>query len=317
MILKRVILGAVVALLLTGAATAAPSVPAEVREAVNVLYNASMQATVDEEAPGPAPVFVAPARMFRKVEVNGDGAPDWRVDFERAENASFFCGTGGCQQQVWVSRRGGGYILAFDTNVREFALRRVKGERVLDVDFHGTTCGGYGAQECDRRYVWDPRLQRFIERINRKGGTWLEAGPASVIVTPAGAAPPEAFVQINRFKAICTAVGGELRDEAGSYNDLPDLNGDGVRDWVIGTAYSSCAMGETGRDTPSLPLTILVSRQDGTFSVAFDELQPRWGIELGAAAHVITFEGPDCSFDGTGCIRVVWRWDGERLVRTP
>jgi hypothetical protein len=103
------------------------------------------------------------------------------VDYEEAQNPSLFCGTGGCRRQIYVSRDGG-YVLAFDRVIRLFKIRKAKGRRLLDLDFHGSTCGGAGVEECPRGYVWNETLGRFIERPNVKGGPGKDSPPVPTVI---------------------------------------------------------------------------------------------------------------------------------------
>lgn len=298
-------------------AAAAAMPPPAVLRPVEALYTERHQEMVDPEQPDAFRIAMPP-EMFSRVDVNGDGVTDWKVDYEAAQNPSLFCGTGGCLLQVYVSRDGG-HVLAFDRVVRQFKLRKAKGRRLLDLDFHGSTCGAAGVEECPRGYVWDEALGRFLERPNAKGGTWLEGGPSPLVSTPVAAAPPAVRAQLERRAGFCAAAGGKLpEDEPVAFNDLPDLNGDGVRDWVVGTYYDYCDMGETGRDSPPIPTVILISK-GGDFVVGFEAAEANWGVDLAPTPTFMTIEGDeDCAFrKERPCVHVPWRWNGERLVRTP
>jgi len=314
---KRVFLGVAAAVVSACSLAAAAAVPEAVRKPVEAYYTEQHQDMVDPDEPNGF-VISMPSRIFSKVDINGDGVADWKVNYEVAQNPSFFCGTGGCQQQLYVSRNGG-YVLAFDRTIRIFKLRKAKGERLLDIDFHGSTCGGAGVEECPRGYVWNEALGRFIERPNAKGGTWLQMGPSPLVPTPLSAAPAEVKAQLDKRAAFCAAAGGKAPEgEETAFNDLPDLNSDGVRDWVVGTYYDYCEMGESGRDSPPIPTVILISKGGG-FVVGYEATQDSWGIDLAPAPTFKTVEGADgCHFSKTKpCVYVPWKWDGERLVRTP
>lgn len=284
------------------APVAAQPVPEGVLAPVTTYHRQEMQVVIDPEFPD-AVKTDPPRAMFSRIDVNGDGVPDWRVDYEKAANASLFCGTGGCLQQVYVSRKGG-YVLAFSRTAGTFALSRAKGERVLDLDFHGSVCGGAGVDECKRRYAWDEASGRFLERPNKKGQTWLEDGPARPVDLSADDAPSAAIAQVERRVATCKAVGGTFAADENPFNDLPDLNGDGVRDWVVGSYYDTCDGVDNG---PALPVTILVSRGPD-FVVGHEGGDARWGIDLAPSPHLVTFENDK---------PVPWRWNGEKLEPTP
>ncbi len=296
---------------------AAAAVPEAVRKPVEAFYTEAHQDMVDPEEPNGFQIEM-PNEMFSRVDVNGDGVTDWMIDYEAAQNPSFFCGTGGCRRQVYVSREGG-YVLAFDRVIRLFKIRKAKGQRLLDLDFHGSTCGGAGVEECPRGYVWNETLGRFIERPNAKGGTWLQGGPSPLVSTPLSAAPAAVKAQLARRAAFCAAAGGTAPEgEEAAFNDLPDLNGDGVRDWVVGTYYDYCEVGETGKDSPAIATVILVSKS-GDFVIGFEATEANWGIDLAPTPTFKTLEGADdCAFrEEKPCAHVPWRWNGERLVRAP
>lgn len=318
MFVKRVIMGLVAAAVSACSLAAAAGTPPEaVRKPVEALYVEEHQSMIDPEEPNGFKIDM-PSEMFSRVDVNGDGVADWLVNYEAAQNPSFFCGTGGCRRELYVSRDGG-YVLAFARTVRLFKIRKAKGRYLLDLDFHGSTCGGAGVEECPRGYVWDEALGRFIERPNARGGTWLEGGPSPLVETSPAAAPAAVRTQLERRASFCAAAGGKLpEDDEAAFNDLPDLNGDGVRDWVVGTYYDYCEMGDTGKDSPPIPTVILVSK-GGDFVVGFEAPQASWGIDLAPTPTFMTIEGAeDCAFNKkTPCAHVPWRWNGERLVRTP
>lgn len=299
-------------------APAAPPVPDAVRKPVEAYYAENLKNMVDPEQPD-AFKIAAPPEMYSRIDVNADGVADWMVDFEKAQNPSFFCGTGGCQRQLWVSRQGG-YVLASERTVGGLTLGKAGNERIVDIEFHGSTCGGAGADECLRRYAWDEARGRFIERPNRKGDGWLEDGPSPLVGTPLAGLPTEVRAQLDRRVGICKAVpGAAYRLEESPFNDLPDLNGDGIRDWVVGTSYDTCDLSEAaeGAQSPPLPVTILISK-DGGFVVARESEDGMWGVDLLPTPHYATLEGEEtCRFTEAGCKRVPWRWDGTKLVRTP
>jgi hypothetical protein len=314
---KRVFLGLAAAVVSACTLAAAAAVPEPVRKPVEAFYTREHQDMVDPDEPNGFRIQM-PSGIFSKVDVNDDGVTDWMIDYERAQNPSLFCGTGGCLRQVYVSRDGG-YVLAFDRVIRQFKLRRAKGQRLLDLDFHGSTCGGAGVEECPRGYVWDEHTGRFIERPNARGGTWLQGGPSPLVATPASAAPRAVQNQLQRRAAFCAAAGGKAPEgEDSVFNDLPDLNGDGVRDWVVGSYYDYCEMGETGKDSPPIPTVILISK-GGDFVVGFEGAEVNWGVDLAPTPTFKTVEGADdCAFqEEKPCARISWRWNGEMLVRTP
>lgn len=304
---------AALAVALPVSACAASGPPKAVLDAVAPDYAEIMAGMYDEtdpDSPRPGP---PPRKMFSPVDINGDGVKDWRVDFEHAQNPSFFCGTGGCQQKLFVSRPDGSYALVFASNMREMTFGKLRGEQIIDLDFHGSTCGGAGSEECPRRYAWDETAGRYVERINKMGSGWLSGGTRVLVDLPTTVFPDAVKAQRQRRVALCKTAGGTYKLDELLPFDLPDLNGDGVRDWVVGASYDYCDMGETGRDSPAMPVTILVSQPDGGFIVGWEQVDPDWGIELGAPNRLATLVGENCHFGDKPCAKSFWRWTGTRF----
>ena len=102
-------------------------------------------------------VKLNPAFISEK-DVNGDGVKDYVLDygeFECGGSVSYFCGTGGCLTQVFVSLSNGGYVKVLDQNVRDIKFRNVRGQPAIALDLHGSACGKVGAAACRRTLVWD------------------------------------------------------------------------------------------------------------------------------------------------------------------
>lgn len=317
--MRLAVVGLLAALLSPVAVTAcaAATPPDAVRAAVAPEYAqimAGMYDDTDPASPRPGP---PPNAMFSAHDLNGDGLKDWRVDYEHAQNPSFFCGTGGCRQQLFMAQPGGGYRLVFDSLLRELKFGKAKGEFIMDVDFHGSVCGRAGVEECPRRFGWDSVAGRYLERVNRKGSGWLPGGSLPLIPLPASTWPAAVKQQIERRTALCKAADGvyDLSDHA-PY-DLPDLNGDGVRDWVVGGSYDYCNMGETGKDSPAMPITLMISQPGGGFTSGWEQTDAAWGVELGATNRLATVIGDDCFASTTPCAKAYWRWTGSRFEKQP
>lgn len=314
--MKRFVIGLAAALVSAGAVLAASQPPGVVRQAVQHQIDTAMAPDPEDadDADQPPPPK-APGAMFRRVNVNNDGVDDWAVDFEKAPNASYFCGTGGCVQQVYVSDGAGGFSLAFDTNVRQFKLRRLKGQTVIDVDFHGSTCSGFGVDPCPRGYRWDTAAARFLERP-LGAATFLISGPSRPTLLPEASLPSPVRALLGDKVRACKAIGRDYPYQDAFFTDVSDLNGDGVRDWVVGGGYDSCAYVE-GVDAPdpAFGVVVFVSTPSG-FVRAYEADTPAWGLDLaGPHARFVTLSGAEeCGLDGKDCQRTYWRWDGTALV---
>ncbi|RYF89633.1 MAG: hypothetical protein EON95_18430 [Caulobacteraceae bacterium] len=310
---------------LTVLALATPSIaapPKAISDTVNALVaERAVEGWTPEEAADPANVparlKIAPPAMFKQVDVNGDRLADWQVSFEKAPNPSMFCGTGGCKIQLYASQADGSYRLVFDSLFREFALKGPKSGRYVDVDFHGSACGGYGVTPCPRRYGWDAALGRFVERPDSEGRTLLVFGSRNPVETPLNAAPPEIAAQVARRDSLCRAAGGTFATNEADYADLPDLNGDGRRDWIVGTWDSCNFEGDIPDDAPLLPTTVLVTGPGG-LTPALEGVFT-WQIDIARSpARFDTIErNDDCSTEDATCKITPMAWDAASRTLVP
>ena len=288
-------------LLLAGCATAPPELVARVQEDIK-----------DDMPPVP------PAgRLFSQVDISADGVPDWRVDYERQGMA--WCGTGGCPQKLFVSRPGGGHILAFEEQVRQFALRAAPGGTVLDIEIHGTNCGLSGVNDCHRSFRWDEALGRFIEQPNPQGDGRL-AGPLFQTLPVAAADyPPAVGAALSELTAACERAGGLY--DGGLVTRSPDLTGDGQPDWIVGSEYSGCIRrGPDGEAAPVAEAGLRVVSGD-TVILSLDG--PVHAVDVGAtpATFIRVTTAEDCGgYDQQGCMETPYRWDaaaGRLIPGTP
>jgi hypothetical protein len=98
------------------------------------------------------PKFVA------EKDINGDGVKDYILDygyFVCGESFVMFCGTGGCQTQVFASLDDGSYALVLDEQVRKLAFRKLKGRPAMVIDLHGSQCGRGGPDACGMTLYWN------------------------------------------------------------------------------------------------------------------------------------------------------------------
>lgn len=178
-----------------------------------------------------------PSGVLTAVEVNGDGRADWLI---RWPESAQFCGTGGCETSLYISD-GEGFVRAFDRQVLRLDIRRVDGEMRLEAWLHDLECS-QGQDVCLRAWAWDPAAGRLQERpssdgISRMTGT----APVDLGEAPDGTpnlpqwTPPALEALRVQSRVWCPAVnepdGHFLRQ--GTLYDIPDLNGDGLRDWVF------------------------------------------------------------------------------------
>lgn len=204
-----------------------------------------------------------PARLATQVSVTPSG-DDWVIDYEKTGDFNW-CGTGGCTRELYVARDGG-HRLAFREQVIDWRLKASSAgaPAVLDIDIHGAICAADGSQPCLRRYVWNEAAGRLDEAVNREGFGYLVGPLFQPVPIDEALYPSVVRDEIARRNALCHAAGGLV--DAGEYSAVtsPDLNGDGQRDWIVGSKYTDCASatGQT-EGMPSMGLSVIVSGQDG------------------------------------------------------
>lgn len=289
-----------VALLSLGGAVASPpkALVDQVRSEINDEAFTEDNDPIPVQEPGP--------KMFKRVDVNGDGIVDWQVDFG---NFAGWCGTGGCRQELWLGRADGGVTRVFGTQVREFKLKRRKTGAVVDVDFHGSVCGLTGVEECPRRFVWDSAEGAFVQTVNARGDGFLAGIPAPPVETDLKTAPPEIQAEAKALVDLCAIAGGK-RETPPDIGRLPDINGDGIREWYIGSQYPDCQDMTEPSGAPE-DLLIMVSQPNGPFTLAYGVNDPDIGFDISTKpATVVQFERPEsCELTAKTCPRKPMRWD--------
>jgi hypothetical protein len=225
----------------------APRPPAEVAAAVS--------ADLAQYDPSLAAIERWPDGAARAVNVSPDGIADWVIDFE-AFGFPAWCGTGGCRRQLWVSREGR-HVLAFDAQALEFVLRPAAESTVIDVELHGVYCNGTGADPCPRAFTWNAATGRLDETANRAGSTLLNGSLFQPVPVDPAALPPPVAAARESARQACVAAGGRYEEFDTSVASVPDLDGDGQRDWIVDGSLTYC---ETDAGTaPTAPVRVFLS----------------------------------------------------------
>lgn len=225
--------GALIGFLALTAAAYAAEPPAPVVEGARALlsedaFNAS---------------FKTGKGFYRNVDVNGDGKKDWIADFMQAQ-APAYCGTGGCPLRIWVFDPGDqSWRLEVDRQTLGYSLPR-RGE--LNIEVHGVYCGGTGSDSCRLHYTWDPASKTFMQKAD-KDGALIDVWPPRPVRE--NEAPAAVWSQQAAFSSACVIRGGKP-DVEQSLIPIPDVNGDGVRDWVFDGNAAYCATPEGDQIMP-------------------------------------------------------------------
>ncbi|MDO9335112.1 MAG: hypothetical protein Q7T61_01800 [Caulobacter sp.] len=259
----------------------------------------------------PAWMLKTAPEMFKPVDINGDRRPDWWVNYEFSPNASYFCGSGGCQSVMYVTQADGTARKVFEHGGGAYRFSGGKSARKLQINFHGSACGGYGAEECLRAWRWDNALGRYVETPNSKGQTLLPSGSIPAVYPAAKDAPAEVRAEVERRLAACKAAGARDLLEESALRDIPDINGDGLRDWLVGSPYTDCNYAEGIADNdPGARLTVFAS-DGGAFGKAFEEKGASWNLDIaGPVARIgIVHEDADCGVGGKPCPAHLLTWD--------
>jgi hypothetical protein len=172
-----------------------------------------------------------PARLVRaikRIDLDHDGVPDYLVDYNQVIN-SHWCGDGGCNFELWHGTKNGHPVRVWNQIVRSYQIAQRNGETVFDFDFHGSNCGTFGASACPASFAWDPKAARMVERPTRHGETTVRLiDPIPVTRTDV---PATILAASRAAHTRCKARG--MRDEASLPASIPDIDGDGMRDWSL------------------------------------------------------------------------------------
>ena len=168
-------------------------------------------------------------RAIKTIDIDHDTIPDYLVDYRRVINTHWCGGDGSCSFELWRGIRGGHPIRVWNQVVREYKIARRGGETVFDFDFHGSNCGTFGSLACPASFAWDRQLARLVERPTPGGVTTVRLIDP-IAVKPADV-PASIMAASRSADAKCKAAGST--DETGLPATIPDIDGDGLRDWSL------------------------------------------------------------------------------------
>jgi hypothetical protein len=266
-----------------------------------MVLNEINGAYFDRNEPLNHPDFVrrVPEGMIRAVDVTPDGQTDWLIDYERGEFSSW-CGTGGCRQTLYVTDSDT-LILAMDMQGSALDIREINGERRVEIGVHHTGCVPDN-WNCRYAFAWAPELRRMVERPTFEGVGLLAPGvdPIDAWAEAPLTRPdlPEALAQAWREAAI--VCDGETRQA--TVRDVPDLNGDHARDWILMPPYP-CEASEGS------VFSVWLSAPSGGVRQRYVSEADRWpAFDITDGGPALLISNPACSFD-TECPNQRLRWD--------
>lgn len=250
-----------------GAQARAADVPQPVIDAVQALITEGWlpydPEDPDNSGPPPPTADAAAIRqwqrkgLLRKVNLTPGKAPDWLIDTEKSEYPAAWCGTGGCLVEIWSPGPDGDYLRIFRNQIRLYKVHRLAGKDHgwLETDFHGSACGQTGSVACPWGYEWrDDGLGRPALRAawHKPRKPILHPGAPPVAIDALyddrpDAIPAELGSALADIAAVCMKVGG-VPDTGLAAVRTPDINADGIDDWMLDTRWLGCVWGEDDPD---------------------------------------------------------------------
>lgn len=274
----------------------------------------------DDYSPPPAPL--PSSFMFRPVDVNADGQSDWLVDFYRGSHGlTQFCGTGGCLQELYVSRPDGTYVLSLSAQTASLQIRKRSGQMPLvALSVHGIYCNGTGGDDCRIGLEWSPRTGALVP-VASETTTASISGFNPLKQSPL--APPKAVLRkLDDDRKACEAAGMVLSDELARENTYPllDFNDDGISDWLV-EAYCVPPEPADGDDAepaaetaegqvPQLSAALYLSRQQEFVEAVTTSGGYAVFLSAGRPVLVVGEEQRDCAAAmASDCPAQTYMWD--------
>lgn len=273
----------------------------------------------DNAAP---PVPLPSSFMFRAIDVNADGQTDWLVDFYRGSHGlAGFCGTGGCLQEIYVSRPDGTHVLALSVQALGLSVRKRAGQMPqVALSVHGLKCAALGNSDCRIGLEWSSGIAALVPAASPtttasiRGFNALEQSPF---------APPQAVQRkLEADNKTCLAAGLVLSTEVAKESAYPllDFNGDGIQDWFVGAYCDEPAPAEgsdaeppaesSDRQVPQLSSALYLSRQADFFEAMSFTGDSSIFLSSPRPVFVIKDEENDCvAAMGNNCATQTFVWD--------
>lgn len=274
----------------------------------------------DEYSPPPAPL--PSSFMFRPVDVNADGQPDWLVDFYRGSHGlAAFCGTGGCLQELYVSRPDGTHALGLSAQTVSLEIRKRSGQMPLvALSVHGIYCNGTGGDDCRIGLEWSPRTGALVPVASET--TTASISGFNPLKQSPPAPPREVLRKLEDDRKTCEAAGMVLSEELAGENTYPllDFNDDGISDWFV-EAYCEPPEPAEGNDAepaaeaaqgqvPQLAAALYLSREQEFVEAVTTSGGYAVFLSTGRPVFVVGAEQSDCAAEMAGdCPARTYIWD--------
>jgi hypothetical protein len=123
--------------------------PVEIRKALSYAPEECKR-----QGDGEGEVTFAPDTV-RKVDLNGDGRNDYVISLQDTECSSYvtaFCGTAGCDMDLFVTLRDGKLRNVFSSRIRGYEILSGKKAGIVRFQLHGSYCGRSGNPSCYREH---------------------------------------------------------------------------------------------------------------------------------------------------------------------
>ncbi|MFN3670239.1 MAG: hypothetical protein ACK4VY_13105 [Brevundimonas sp.] len=266
----------------------------------------------------PPLVTRVPEGVIRPVDISHDGKPDWLIDY--TDSGLMYCGTGGCLRTLYVSD-GDDHVMAFDEQTHTFELSSRGGETVIEVEVHHVFCGAAG-DDCAFAWTWDPVLKQLVERPNAAGVTLLgnDGGFAPLGARDDGrpvedGLPAELSAVWHGARLTCASTDDDgFRVFRPAFKSVPDLNGDGRRDWLA--RLPDPCPGDLHEEVQAQPFRVWLTGPDGSLAEAWTSAPDHWALIDIATTPARLVSNPSCGI-GTACPDRRLRWDAAASTFVP
>lgn len=279
-----------------------PSVPSELRAHADAVIEGYYAFLPEKRREAIRKLSPDEPAVFTPFDINADGTPDWRVEYSLVA----MCGTGGCANEIHVSRPGGGFDMVLRRQFLTMKLQHDEaGAALLRLSVHGGNCTGHSQTECALGFRWDQENRRFVDAM--LSGTAARRYGFSMIEPVIGTEAPPPFRSallpaLREAEAACKRYRRSARPARFDAEPVADFDGDGRLDWLVGQGAHCLVDDEEG---PRLPATLWLDRDNGperTVSIATGDVF----FDVSNMRPVLAV---DCRSEEGDCAEDAFAWD--------